>query len=196
MLTRSFNHSHEYQIISCAEWHEMRQKIIQSIMGKVNLDNGLREVYSEKVTLKLRLVRCRVNFGVPVVWKFVRIRENICQVPSIVFGAKVIQKNQIDPVSWPLNIEPDSAWEPSCWAAYPAFCCGSDELLGSPRFAVHPFGPQPSWPLLSLNVLCVWIPHKSALFNISLQCRAPFPPLLCVPVHSASLWFPTSSPWK
>lgn len=45
----------------------MRQKIIQSIMGKVNLDNGLREVYSEKVTLKLRLVRCRVNFGVPVV---------------------------------------------------------------------------------------------------------------------------------
>lgn len=33
----------------------MKEKIIESIIGEVNLDNGLREVYSEKVTFKLRL---------------------------------------------------------------------------------------------------------------------------------------------
>lgn len=112
-------------------------------MRKVNLDNGLREVYSEKVTFKLRLVRCRVNFGFPVVWKFVRNKENLCQVPSLVFGTKIIHKVQIDPVSRPLNMEPDSASEPSCCAAYAAFGPGFAKLWVNPRFVVDPLGPQP-----------------------------------------------------
>lgn len=173
----------------------MKEKIIESIIGKVNLDNGLREVYSEKVTFKLRLVICRINFGFPIMWKFVRIRENLCKAPSMVFGANVIQKIQ-DSVSWPMNAEQTVPWSPGLGC----LCClsfGFGEWLVNLRFSVEPYDPTAFLARTFTGMLCVCeVPHKPALFNISMQSRAPFPPLLCVPVHSTCFWFLASCPWK
>lgn len=61
--------------------------MILSIIGEVNLDYGLREVNSEKVTFKLRLKICRV------------FKENIHEIPSTVFGTKCIQEIAVHSVS-------------------------------------------------------------------------------------------------
>lgn len=53
------------------------------------MDYRLRKVFSEKVAFKLRLEVCEVNFGFPVVWKFVRIRGNVCGYPTQYLAQKV-----------------------------------------------------------------------------------------------------------
>lgn len=69
-------------------------------------------------------------------------------------------------------------------------------VVDKPRLAADPPRPQPSWSAFTEHALCM--NFCTNLLCSAFVCRDEHtaPPFPCIPVYSAWLLFPASSPWE